>query len=65
MPKHHNLAKLLYTPDEATEVLSIGKTRLCELLADGTIISVKVGRSRRIPAESLETYVAKLAAGTA
>lgn len=62
MPKYHNLNKLLYTAEEAAEVLSIGRTRVFALMASGDLPSVKVGKSRRITAESLEQYVARLAA---
>jgi excisionase family DNA binding protein len=55
---------LLLTPERAAERLDIGRTRLYELLASGELESVKVGRSRRIPAAALVEFVARLRAGT-
>jgi excisionase family DNA binding protein len=42
------------TPKEASRLSAIGLTRLYELLKDGTLKSVKVGRKRLISFESLE-----------
>lgn len=53
---------LLYTPEDAAEVLAISRTRVYELMAAGLIESVKVGRLRRIPADALENYVEGLRA---
>lgn len=52
--------RLLYRPDEAAEVLGIGRSRLYELLASGQMSSVHIGRSRRVPAEALTAYVRDL-----
>jgi excisionase family DNA binding protein len=60
MPKHHNLDKLLYGVDEAAEVLAIGRTRVYELMNDGSISYVKIGASRRIPAAALAAFVESL-----
>lgn len=54
--------KMLYPIDEAGEVLSIGRSRLYELMATGEIESVKVGKRRLIPAQALEAFVASLRA---
>ena len=51
----------LYTVREAAAVLSIGRSHLYELLADGRIRSVKVGRSRRIPHSALGEFLNSLA----
>ena len=52
---------ILLTPAEAATALAIGRSFLYELIADGTIPSVKIGRSRRIRRTDLEAYVALLA----
>jgi excisionase family DNA binding protein len=54
--------KYLYRPEEAAEVLSLSRATIYELMADGLITSVKIGRSRRIPHEALEAFVASLVA---
>ncbi len=59
--------QLLYKPGPAAEVLGIGQSKLFELIAAGEIETVRIGRARRIPAQALEDYVARLraSAGTA
>ncbi len=52
--------KLLLRPEEAAEVLSIGRSRLYELLGSGELDSVRIGTSRRVPAEELVRYVERL-----
>jgi excisionase family DNA binding protein len=53
-------AKLLLTPLEAAEALSISRSLLYDLLLRKHIFSVKVGGTRRIPLQALHTYVAEL-----
>jgi excisionase family DNA binding protein len=43
------------SPKEASRLTAIGLTRLYELLADGTLKSVKVGRKRLISFDSLQS----------
>jgi len=52
--------KLLLSPEEAAEVLCIGRTRLYRLLATGALRSVQIGRRRRVPAAGLTEFVARL-----
>jgi len=52
--------RLLLTPVEAARALGISRSKLYELLGDGSIESVLIGASRRVPAEALEDYVASL-----
>ena len=52
--------KLLLTAPEAARALGISRSKLYELLRDGEIRSVRIGRSRRVPWEALGTYVASL-----
>jgi excisionase family DNA binding protein len=51
---------ILMTAEAAAERLSISRTRIYELLAAGTLDSVKIGRLRRIRPEHLEAFVARL-----
>jgi excisionase family DNA binding protein len=54
---------LLLKPDQAISVLGVTRTKLFELLRDGTLASVLVGpRQRRIPYAECERYVASLMA---
>lgn len=54
--------KLLFTTGEAASLLGMSRSRLYQLLAAGSIDSVSIGRSRRIPAPALWEYVERLRA---
>jgi excisionase family DNA binding protein len=56
------LTKLLLTPEEAAQVLGIGRTKVYELMLSNALESVKIGASRRIPVQSLSTFVDRLRA---
>jgi excisionase family DNA binding protein len=70
MPKHHNLGqhlkndspppRLLVSVDVAAEMLSLGRTRIYELMSAGELPFVKVGASRRLRVTDLENYAASL-----
>jgi len=49
--------KLLLTVDEAAAVMSLGRTLLYRLVMRDEIISIKVGRTRRVPMWALREYV--------
>lgn len=51
---------MLLTPEETAAQLRIARRRVFELLKDGTLPSVKIGRSRRIRSTDLAAYVAEL-----
>lgn len=53
---------LVLTIEEAAKRLSIGRTMMYQLLKDGEVRSVRIGRLHRIPAECLSEYVSKLLA---
>ncbi|MDQ3153224.1 MAG: helix-turn-helix domain-containing protein [Actinomycetota bacterium] len=50
----------LLTAEEVAEVLGIGRTRVYELLYAGELRSVKIGRLRRVPVDSLREYISSL-----
>jgi excisionase family DNA binding protein len=52
--------KMLVTPEEAAQTLSIGRSKLYELLRAGALGSVRIGGSRRIPVAALQAYVVEL-----
>jgi excisionase family DNA binding protein len=54
--------RLLLKPEEAAEILAVGRTQLYALLASGQLQSVKIGRLRRVPLAACESYVLSLAA---
>jgi excisionase family DNA binding protein len=53
-------ATMLLTVEETAAQLRIARRRVFEILRDGTLPSVKIGRSRRIRSTDLAAYVAKL-----
>jgi excisionase family DNA binding protein len=53
------MEKLLLTPGEAAEMLSISRSKLYELLASNELESVRIGGSRRIPTAALDDFVAQ------
>jgi excisionase family DNA binding protein len=52
--------RLVYTIQEAAAVLRISRTKLYDLMAAGEVESIHIGRSRRIPADVLRSYVSGL-----
>ena len=52
--------KLLLKPEEAAELLSIGRSKVYELIGTGELASVRIGTSRRIPADALAEFVQEL-----
>jgi excisionase family DNA binding protein len=54
------LEKILLTPEEAAEVLGIGKCTVYDLIRMRLLRSVKIGRSRRIPVEACREMVARM-----
>jgi excisionase family DNA binding protein len=54
------MATLLLTPEQAAAELQIARRRIFEMIADGTLPSVKIGKSRRISRAALEDYIRTL-----
>ena len=52
---------LLLKPEEAAELLGVGRSRVYDLMRNHLLLSVKIGRSRRVPAASLREFVETLA----
>jgi excisionase family DNA binding protein len=47
--------RLLYRPEEVSEMLSLGKSKIFQLLRTGEIASISCGRARRVPREALDS----------
>ena len=54
------VAKLLNTIEEAAEELGIGRSMVYQLIRQGELQVVKIGRCARIPRESTALYVERL-----
>jgi excisionase family DNA binding protein len=52
--------QLLYTLAEAAAALLIRRTKLDELVGADEIESIHIGRSRKIPADALRTFIDRL-----
>jgi len=61
-PNMEGFLPTLLTPDEAAAELAISRTVLYDLLRDKRLGSVKIGRSRRIPAAAISDYVESISA---
>jgi excisionase family DNA binding protein len=52
----------LLTVEEAARLLRVGRTTCFKLIRTGALESVPVGRLRRVPAEAIPEYIARLRA---
>ena len=52
--------KLLYTVDEVVTLTGLGKSKVYDVIRDGSLRSVKIGACRRISADALREFVASL-----
>lgn len=52
----------MYTPRQVAEVLMISRSTVYDLIGQGIIPSVKIGRCRRIPSRAFHRFVDDLAA---
>jgi excisionase family DNA binding protein len=55
--QHREPGRLLLRPEEGAEAIGVSRARFYELLAAGTIKSIKIGRSRRVPVSELTRWV--------
>lgn len=55
-------ARVLLSVEAAAELLSVSRTRIYALIKDGQIVSVRVGRLRRVPTSALTEFTARLLA---
>ncbi|MGW4881293.1 excisionase family DNA-binding protein [Streptomyces sp. NPDC004262] len=60
VPETSDASLVLLTVEEAARRLRIGRTTCFRLVLAGEIESVTVGRLRRVPADAVSAYVAKL-----
>ena len=55
--------QLLYRADEVAKVLGLGRSKTYELMADGTLPVVRIGKSVRVPADALRRWIAQKSIG--
>jgi len=56
------IEKLLYAPEDAARLLAISRSTVYNLMNDGKLKSIHIGRSRRIHIEELYRFVKDLEA---
>ena len=49
----------LFTIDETAKILSLGKTKVYDYIKRNELTTVKLGKSRRVFAKSIEDFVQK------
>ncbi len=54
------MEQALLSIPQAGEALHLGETKVKQLVARGELLSVKIGKSRRIPVSAVRDYVAQL-----
>lgn len=52
--------RVLFTVEEASHALGIGRTRMFELIQAGSVETVLIGRLRRIPVVAFDAFIAGL-----
>ena len=52
--------QILMTVEQAAKALSVGRTQMFKLIADGSVASVRIGRSRRVSVDAIREYARKL-----
>jgi excisionase family DNA binding protein len=50
----------MHTVENAAGLLSISRTRMYQLIGNGDVFSVRIGRLRRIPDDALTAYMHQL-----
>ena len=59
------MERLLLKPSEVVELLGIGRSKLYELVSEGQIPHVRIGRCIRIPSQSIEPWISAQLKGEA
>jgi excisionase family DNA binding protein len=54
------IEKLLLSPEEAAEALGVGRSRVYDLIRTRQLVSVRIGKSRRVPVAAVYAYVERL-----
>jgi len=59
------MEKQLYTLPEVQEALSLGRSKIYELIGEGVLKPLRVGRAVRFRAQEIESFVERLQADQA
>jgi excisionase family DNA binding protein len=55
--------RMLYKPAEAADAIGVSRARAYELIAAGTIPSIRIGGSIRVPVDALREWINQQLAG--
>jgi excisionase family DNA binding protein len=50
----------LYRVEEVARIMQIGRSKVFDLMRSGELASVKIGGSRRVPAQAIDSYLDRL-----
>lgn len=53
---------MLFTVEQVAQILGIGRSTVFKLIKQNQIESIRLGRSRRIPVDAMQSYVDNLRA---
>jgi excisionase family DNA binding protein len=59
MNKHTTPQRLAFRVAEAADMIGVSPSKMYELLAAGTVPSVRIGCSVRVPADALKRWIAE------
>lgn len=54
------MERVFLTADEVAEALCVGRAKVFDLIRNGDLVSVKIGRLRRVHAEAVREYARRL-----
>jgi excisionase family DNA binding protein len=54
------MKKLLLGPEEVAHALGVGRSRVYDLMRTRQLLSVRIGKSRRVPVAAVHAYVERL-----
>lgn len=57
------MEKLLLRPAEVAETLGLGKSKTYGMISEGSLPSIRIGKSVRVPAASLRDWVQQQVSG--
>lgn len=61
MQTNTNIERVLFTINDVSDALGIGRTLAWRLVRGGALPSVRIGKRRLVPAAAVKDYVARLA----
>ena len=60
MKESEDMDPLLLSPEDAAELLGVGRSTVYDLMRMKLLPSVKIGRARRVPVAAVKAYVDRL-----